>query len=212
MDAKIDSEREKLLILRCKNGDKAAYEELVKAYRVKLYWSVFQLLRNEEDARDISQEAFVKVYKALDRFDSRRAFYPWLYRVARNLALDYIKKHGAHRKVSLEYLIEDNHQHFDTNDCLHQKQESVREKIQREQLSSKLAKGLEKLKPEFREVILMKHLQEMNYHDISLALNIPEGTVMSRLFHARKALAAELEDLKHEFVQTKSRSEKVEAS
>lgn len=209
IDAKIDSKQERLLISRCKQGEKSAYEELVIAYRTKLYWSVFQLVRDEEDARDLSQEAFVKVYKTLDRFDESRAFYPWLYRVARNLALDFLKKHGRHRKVSLDYLVEDAHVHFETNDGLHQNQESVRDKIHREQLSARLASALDSLKPEFREVILMKHLQEMNYNDIASALNVPAGTVMSRLFHARKALAAEMEAVRDDFSTTSGSPRKV---
>lgn len=209
MEKNIESQEERLLINRCKSGDKSAYEELVGKYRTRLFYSVYQLVRSEEDARDLSQEAFVRVYKTLDRFDERRPFYPWLYRIARNQALDFLKKHGKHRKVSLEYLVEEGNQRFETNDGLHQNQECVREKIHREQTRGHLARGLERLKPEFREVILMKHLQEMNYDEIALALNIPAGTVMSRLFHARKALAQELEALREDFASTRAPKKEV---
>jgi RNA polymerase sigma-70 factor (ECF subfamily) len=177
-----------------KAGDRAAFGRLVEHHRERLYYAALGLVRNHEDARDLSQEAFVKVFKSLDRFDLRRPFYPWLYRILRNLCLDYLERHGPQRRISFDALVEDHNIQF-REEQRHGRRDTgdARDAIQRQQMAAHLRTAIDELKPEFREIILMKHFQDMAYKEIAEALDIPEGTVMSRLFHARKALARLME-------------------
>jgi len=184
---------ERSLLKKVKKGEHRAFEQIVEMYRERLYFSVYNLLGNEEESRDITQEAFVRMYRKFDDFDMSRPLYPWLHRIARNLALDYLKRHGTQRKVSLDGIVENRNRNFDSNEGMFQRTKGVRDQIHQEQMSHHLRDALEQLKPEFRDIIMMKHLQSMSYDEIAETLDIPNGTVMSRLFHARKALAKLME-------------------
>jgi len=183
----LEAEEERRLLEAALLGDRPAYGRLVEAFRERAFGAAYALTSNEEDARDLSQDAFVKAFKALGRFDLRRPFYPWLYRILRNGCLNHIKRHGAHRKVSLDAMGDDDHIQFvaETTDPV--------ESIHAEQMAKHLHEAVARLKPEFREIIMMKHFQEMSYQEIADALDIPIGTVMSRLFHARRNLAKLME-------------------
>ncbi|HMX62184.1 MAG TPA: sigma-70 family RNA polymerase sigma factor [Candidatus Sumerlaeota bacterium] len=175
-------EEERRLLARAQRGDRHAFGELVEAYKERAFAGALSLTQNYDDARDLSQDAFVKAFKAIKRFQLGRPFYPWYYRILRNLCLTHLERHGPKRRVSLELLVEVEHVQFEapTGDVV--------EDIQRQQMAAHLRVAIEKLKPEFKEIIAMKHFEEMSYEEIAQALKIPIGTVMSRLFHARKAL------------------------
>lgn len=160
---------------------------LVQAYRERAYGAALSLTRNYEDARDLSQEAFVRAFRAIDRFRVGRPFYPWYYRILRNLCLTHLERHGPRRQVSLDEIVEENPAATPSVSS------SVQERIQGEQMGRHLRTAIDQLKPEFREIISMFHFEEMSYQDIAQALEIPIGTVMSRLFHARKQLAQLME-------------------
>ena len=176
-----------MLLRRAQRGDRQAFGALVLAHRERAMAAAISILKNHEDARDLTQEAFVRAFKALKRFDLERPFFPWYYRILRNLCMTHLQRHGPGRKVSLDKLIEEDHLQFECTD------EDVVERIQREQMALHLKAEIEKLKPEFQEIIAMKHFEEMSYEEMAQALEIPIGTVMSRLFHARKALARLME-------------------
>lgn len=182
---------EKRLLKRARRGDHGAFEKIVVTFRERAMAGAISLLQNQEDARDLTQEAFVRAFKALKSYDPERPFYPWYYRILRNLCMTHLKKFGPSRRVSLDAMIEDHHVQFESSD------EDVRDRLQRDQMSRYLGQAIEKLKPEFKEIIAMKHFEEMSYEEISQALKIPMGTVMSRLFHARKALAKLMEKYRH---------------
>ncbi|MDK2972794.1 MAG: hypothetical protein PWP23_2549 [Candidatus Sumerlaeota bacterium] len=183
------------LLERARKGEREAYGTVVEHYRDRLYAAAAALLRDHEEARDASQEAFVRAYQNLHRFELRRPFYPWLYRILRNLCLDHLRKHGPARSVSLESLVEERHVQFSDADGKGGAGSAtgIREDLHRREMARHLRSCIDDLKPEFREIILMKHFQDMAYKDIAEALDIPIGTVMSRLFHARKALGTLME-------------------
>ncbi len=184
----LTADEERKLIARAQKGDREAYAQIVLAYRERAFAGAMSLMQNYEDARDLTQEAFVRTFKHLDRFKLGRPFYPWYYRILRNLCLSYLQRHGLKRKISLDYLVEEVHVQFEDSGS-----KDPVEKIQLEQMTAHLTEAMEKLKPEFKEILAMKHFEEMSYQDIASALRIPIGTVMSRLFHARKALAKLME-------------------
>lgn len=174
--------RERELVERARRGDRAAFGSLVEQYRERAYSAALSLLRDHEEARDMSQEAFVRAFQALDRFDPARPFFPWYYRILRNRCLNHLKRHGPKRKVSLDAMCEEDHLQFEA------RTEDPVETIQAQQMSRHLRAAIERLKPEFREIIVLYHFEELSYQDIADSLRIPIGTVMSRLFHARRAL------------------------
>jgi len=186
--APLSNERE--LLSRVRKGDSDAFGEIVHHYRERIYFAALRIVRNPDDARDLSQDAFVRAFERISQYDSRRPFYPWLYRIVRNLCLDEIRRHGPRRKCSLEELTEEKHLQFETPGLPSDDDSAdVRDRIHAEQMARHLHTAIEELKPEFREIVMMKHLEHMSYKEIAEALEIPVGTVMSRLFHARKALA-----------------------
>lgn len=183
----IDPAEEQRLLERAQKGDRPAFGRLVEAHKERAYAAALALTQNHEDARDLSQDAFVRAFRNLHRFQLGRPFYPWYYRILRNLCISYLEKHGSGRMVSLDRLVEEDHVQFQSDEV------DVRDRLHQKEMAKLLRRAIDTLKPEFKEIIAMKHFEEMSYEEISQALGIPLGTVMSRLFHARKALAKVME-------------------
>ncbi len=182
-----DLEEETRLLGIAQRGDRDAYGRIVVAYQERAFAGALSLVQNHEDARDMSQEAFVKAFRALGTFRIGRPFYPWYYRILRNLCMTHLRRHGSGRMTSLDRLVEEDHAQFAAAG------EDVRERLHREQMARLVRAAMEELKPEFKEILAMKHFEEMSYGEMARALRIPIGTVMSRLFHARKALGKLME-------------------
>ncbi len=178
---------EKRDLLLAQRGDRDAFGRIVTAYRERVYWAALALLRNEEDALDVSQDAFVKAYRALGRFDINRPFFPWIYRILRNTCMSHLARHRPGRTVSLDQIVEEVGDRFPASG------ENPRQSARRHERKEHLLAAIERLKPAHREILALKHFEEMSYAEISEALGIPMGTVMSRLHHARRALAREIE-------------------
>ena len=179
-----DLERE--LIRKCKAGDARFYEPLVRAYEPPALRLAVAMLGNLEDARDALQDSFVKAYESLHRFDLRRPFGPWFFQILRNHCRDMLRSRQARFRVEalderLELRPED----------AEKGPERVRQRAAAREL---LWRGLEKIGDEHREILVLKELQGLRYNEIAAILEIPEGTVASRLFHARRAL----KDVLHE--------------
>ena len=182
---------EAALLGRARDGDRAAFGQVVECHRERLFRAALLIVRDAEDARDLTQEAFIRAFRHLSRFDTQRPFYPWLYRILRNLCHDHVDKNRRRPTASLDHLLEEapGLAAAERDATRHAPPTDVRDQIQAQQMSRLLHAALEDLKPEFREIIFMQHFQEMSYQEIADALEIPIGTVMSRLFHARKKLA-----------------------
>lgn len=180
-----DVERE--LIKKCKGGNPRFYEPLVRAYEPPGLRIAVGMLGNRDDAMDALQEAFVKAFQALGRFDLTRPFGPWFFRILRNQCRDHLRSRQARFKVeALDERLE--LRPADPN----RGPERAR---QRAEAKETLWKGLERIGEEHREILVLKELQGLRYGEIATILEIPEGTVASRLYHARKALRQALEDL-----------------
>ncbi|MHB1191710.1 MAG: RNA polymerase sigma factor [Longimicrobiales bacterium] len=180
-----DLERE--LIRKCKAGDARFYEPLVRAYEPSGLRLATGMLGNLDDARDALQDAFVKAYEALHRFDLRRPFGPWFFQILRNHCRDMLRSRQA--RFKLETLDEN----------LELKPASAEggpeRTRQRSAASELLWRALEKVGYEHREILVLKELQGFRYNEIAQILEIPEGTVASRLFHARRALKDALDGM-----------------
>lgn len=172
------SEEERELIRRSVAGDKDAFGVLYKMYAPRIYRAVCGLLLNEEDALEVTQETFVRAWRALGRFRCDAPFFPWLYAIARNRCLSKLGRGGPHSSQLDEGMPGDDRA------------------ASRVELRQDVARALASLSPEHREVIILRHFEELSYAEIAHAMGIPVGTVMSRLHHARKALAARLHEWK----------------
>ena len=189
-----DLERE--LIRKCKAGDARFYEPLVRAYEPSGLRLATGMLGNLDDARDALQDAFVKAYEALHRFDLRRSFGPWFFQILRNHCRDMLRSRQARFKVEA------------LDEGLEQRpadaEEGPERTRQRSAARDLLWRALERVGDEHREILVLKELQGFRYNEIAEILDIPEGTVASRLFHARRALRAALEEMGAGFTEVEA--------
>jgi RNA polymerase sigma-70 factor (ECF subfamily) len=160
-----------------KRGSAKAFETIVKSTMQRAFAVALGLVGNVEDAWDLSQECYLAAHKARRSFDTDRPFFPWFYRILRNRCLNFIERRKRRREISLDVLVERTDRAISPETAL----------IRREQ-KEKLWKVLFTLSPEHREIIVLREFQELSYQEISHMLRIAEGTVMSRLYYARKAL------------------------
>jgi RNA polymerase sigma-70 factor (ECF subfamily) len=187
----LQPELERELIRKCKAGDARFYEPLVRTYEPSGLRLAVAMLGNLEDARDALQDAFVKAYDALHRFDLRRPFGPWFFQILRNQCRDMLRSRQARFKVeALDERLELRPADAERGP------ERVRQRSAAREL---LWRALERIGEEHREILVLKELQGFRYNEIANILEIPEGTVASRLFHARRALKQALDAMGAEF-------------
>jgi len=187
----LQPELERELIRKCKTGDTRFYEPLVRAYEPSGLRLALAMMGNTEDAQDALQEAFVKTYRSLHRFDLRRAFGPWFFQILRNQCRDMLR--GRKARFNVETLDERLEQRPADAE---RGPERMNERSAAREL---LWKGLEKIGPEHREILVFKELEGFRYAEIAQILEIPEGTVASRLYHARNALSEALVEMGAEY-------------
>jgi len=181
------------LVRAAQEGGMGAFEELVARHRDKIYARAFSMMRNEEEALDLSQEAWVKAWQRLKQFQGDSSFSTWLTRIVINLCLDQLRKQSRHRTESIEMMDEE-------SGGVERQMPAVTinptERLERGELRQRIDKGLAQLSYEHRTVLVLHEFEEMEYKEIAKAMECSIGTVMSRLFYARRRLAAVLADLK----------------
>ena len=178
---------EKEIIERWRKGDKRAFEHLVKRHMHRAYFIALGFVGQHDDALDLSQEAFVRMYRHRKRFDPRRPFFPWFYQVLKNLCFNWLRRRKAQRYTSLEELRERNGE-FESRDSFDPNLIAGRDA-----LKDAVWKAMFELEPHEREIIILRHFENLSYREISEVLLCKEGTVMSRLYYARRALRAKLQ-------------------
>jgi RNA polymerase sigma-70 factor (ECF subfamily) len=175
------------LVKRVRNGDQRAFKLLVERYQRKVYAVALGMLKDKEEAMDVSQEAFVKVYKYLDHFKGDSSFYTWLYRITVNICIDLIRKRAGAGGEAVE---------FDETLPMDVSQANIgalgsrlgtnpQKSALRRELAEKIQEALAAVPEKHRAILLLREIEGMSYEDLSRTLDIPKGTVMSRLFHAR---------------------------
>jgi RNA polymerase sigma-70 factor, ECF subfamily len=176
------------LVKRVRSGDQRAFRTLVERYQRKVYAVALGMLKDKEEAMDVSQEAFVKVYKYLEHFKGDSSFYTWLYRITVNVCIDVIRKRGGGgRGEDVEF---DETQAFDTAEAQigalgTRLGTNPQKSALRRELAEKIQEALEQIPEKHRAILLLREVEGMSYEELSRTLEIPKGTVMSRLFHAR---------------------------
>ena len=169
------------------SGDANAFEWIVRKYQKRIYFAVLKMVMNHDDANDVLQDTFIKAYTKLDTYDTDYPFYPWLYRIAINTALNHQKKKARDRLLSLE-VSDDNH-----HEVLTKPPDQMTE-MEGDELATKLKEALGKLPSEQRMVFILRVQEGFSYQEISDYLEISMGTVMSRLSRAREKLRALLQN------------------
>jgi RNA polymerase sigma-70 factor, ECF subfamily len=193
-----DSEYDAGLITRAQAGDRQAFRELLERHQRRAFAIALSLVRDEQDAREIVQEAFVRVFKGLQSFNGSSSFFTWLYRIVRNLAIDLLRR-PSRRDVDLEET--DN---LDTLEPLfgEMRLEDPGQVLGRRELAERIDQALAALPPYHRGVIVMREIEGMSYEEMAEAMDVSKGTIMSRLYHARRKLQRALHDTYVEEVGT----------
>jgi RNA polymerase sigma-70 factor (ECF subfamily) len=188
-----DREIDRQLVARAQRGDKRAFELLVEKYQRKLARLLSRFIRDPAEVEDVTQEAFIKAYRALPAFRGDSAFYTWLYRIGINTAKNYLMAMGRRAPTSTEVEAEEA-EGFEEGEQLRDinTPESV---LLSNEIAQTVNATIEGLPEELRRAIQMRELEGMSYEDIAQAMDCPIGTVRSRIFRAREAIAEQLRPL-----------------
>ena len=188
-----DREVDQQLVERAQRGDKRAFELLVSKYQRKLGRLLSRFIRDASEVEDVTQEAFIKAYRALPTFRGDSAFYTWLYRIGINTAKNYLVAMGRRAPTTTDIDseeaegIEDGDQLRDLN--------TPENELMSRQVAETVNQTLEELPEELRTAITLREIEGLSYEDIANVMNCPIGTVRSRIFRAREAIAARLRPL-----------------
>jgi RNA polymerase sigma-70 factor (ECF subfamily) len=187
-----EAEEDRELILQAQRGDTAAFRKLVERHQRRAFAIAVGLVRDENDAKELVQEAFLRVYRSLGSFQGGSSFFTWLYRIVTNLAIDLMRKPGRKEAELSERNLEDESgdlplvARIDGADPL--------DVIRRREIAARIQAALDALPPYHRGVILMREVEGMSYEEMAQAMGVSKGTIMSRLFHARQKLQKALAD------------------
>ncbi len=187
-----DREADHLLVERVQRGDKAAFGLLVSKYQRKIMRLLSRLVRDPAEIEDVAQEAFIRAYRALPGFRGESAFYTWLYRIAINTAKNYLVAAG--RRPAVVDVDPDEVEQFDGAGALRDVATPDAVLLSRE-VGAAVNRAIERLPEDLRTAIVLRELEGLSYEEISATMNCPIGTVRSRIFRAREAIAAELKPL-----------------
>jgi RNA polymerase sigma-70 factor (ECF subfamily) len=188
-----DSGSDRNLVEAARAGDLGAFDELVRRYQERIYGLVYHMTSNHEDANDLAQEAFVKAWKALKNFKGDSSFYTWVYRIAVNHTLNYLKQR-RNRTVHLSLNDLDFNAEHDPDLVQLISHKNPRRDVNLRELGEKLNEAMLKLSEEHRAVVTMHDIQGMPHDEIARVLQCNPGTVRSRLFYARQQMQAWLSD------------------
>jgi RNA polymerase sigma-70 factor, ECF subfamily len=188
-----DREIDRQLVARAQRGDKRAFELLVEKYQRKLARLLSRFIRDPAEVEDVTQEAFIKAYRALPAFRGDSAFYTWLYRIGINTAKNYLMAMGRRAPTSTEVEAEEA-EGFEEGEQLRDinTPESV---LLSNEIAATVNSTIEQLPEELRTAIQLREIEGMSYEDIAQVMNCPIGTVRSRIFRAREAIAEQLRPL-----------------
>ncbi len=183
---------EAVLVRQARHGDLGAYDELVRRYQERIYATVYHMTANHEDANDLAQEAFIKAFRALKSFKGGSSFYTWVYRIAVNKTINFLKQRKHRSQLSLNDL--DLNAEHDPDLVALISEKTPRREINLSELQEKLNEAMQKLSEPHRLVVTLHDVQGLSHEDIAKIMECNIGTVRSRLFYARQQLQAHLSD------------------
>ncbi len=177
------------LVRRSIEGEESAFNELISRYKRGVYTLIVRMVRNSETANDLSQDTFIRLYSSLSSYNPEYKFSSWLFKIANNLTIDYLRRQKQY-VLSLD-------QPFETEKDTMQFQVSVEgedplDRIEALELGEKIKEAIEKLPPDYRRVILLRHVEDMTYEEIVEVTDLPLGTVKTLIFRGRRLLRKHL--------------------
>ena len=180
------------LVRRARRGDLPAYDELVRRYQERIYATVYHMTANHEDANDLAQEAFIKAFQALRSFKGGSSFYTWIYRIAVNKTINFLKQRRNKSQMSLDDL--DFNAEHDPDLVALVSEKTPRREVGLAELQEKLNAAMLRLSEPHRLVVTLHDVQGLSHEEIAKIMDCNIGTVRSRLFYARQQLQAYLSD------------------
>lgn len=188
-----DREVDQQLVERAQKGDKHAFELLVAKYQRRLGRLISRFVRDSAEAEDVTQEAFIKAYRALPAFRGDSAFYTWLYRIGINTAKNYLLSLGRRAPTSTQFDAEESEEFEDAG--LLQEVSTPENELMSKQVVAVVNSSLQQLPDDLRTALTLREIEGLSYEEIAEVMNCPIGTVRSRIFRAREAIAANLRPL-----------------
>ena len=185
-----DAQVAAVLVHRCVAGDAAAWEEIVQRYHRRIYNICYRFAGSADDAQDLTQEVFIRMYRTLNTYDlSKGAFTTWLTTMTRNLLVDHFRKTRQDRMTdSLDATPSDHEDAMPLGDRIPDSRPAPDSGVQSREARESVHQALQKLSPELREAVILRDLQDMDYKEIAMVLKVPEGTVKSRINRGRAEL------------------------
>jgi RNA polymerase sigma-70 factor (ECF subfamily) len=186
-----DAQVAALLVRRCLAGDTSAWEEIVQLYHRRIYNICYRFAGSADDAQDLTQEVFIKMHRTLNTYDLQKgALMTWITTMTRNLLVDHFRKTKQDRITdSLDAAPSEHEDAMPLSDRIEDQAAPPDSRVQSREVRELVHRGLQKLSPELREAVILRDLQDMDYKDIATVLNVPEGTVKSRINRGRAELA-----------------------
>ena len=180
-----------MLVRRCLAGDAAAWEDIVKRYNRRIYNICYRFAGSADDAQDLTQEVFIKMYRTLNSYDvGRGAFLTWVSTITRNLLVDHFRKSKQDRITdSIDTVASEHEDAMPLSEQIPDQALPPDARVQSRETGETVHQALQKLSPELREAVVLRDLQDMDYREIATVLRVPEGTVKSRINRGRAELA-----------------------
>lgn len=187
---------DKTLVARVQEGDERAFRILFDRYHRRAYAVAYGVVKNKQDAMDIVQDGFVKVHRHIAKFQGTSSFYTWLYRIIMNLSIDHVRRRKNAKGVEYDDRVGREADEVAGDGTLLPRilDENPGKTVIRRELLEKIQAALEELPEYHRAVIVLREIEGLSYEEMSQVLGVPKGTIMSRLFHARKKMQAALSD------------------
>lgn len=192
--ARTDDDRD--LVRRVQEGDQEAFRTLFERYHRRAYAVAYGVVKNKQDALDVVQDGFVKVHRHIDSFQGTSSFYTWLYRIIMNLAIDHVRRRRNAKGLEYDDRVGRDDDEIAGDGTLLPRilDANPGKTVIRRELLERIQRALDELPEYHRAVILLREVEGLSYEEMAEVLDVPKGTIMSRLFHARKKMQAALSD------------------
>ncbi len=178
---------DKELVEKAKKGDVSAFEQLLFRYEKQIFCYILRFINQKENAEDVTQETFIKLYRSLKTFDPEYKFRTWLYTIATHTAYDWLRKG---KKMQELFIIDDPDNQFETSS-----DETAYKELEMKENKEMVDKAIDKIKPKYKAIVVLFYRDDLSYEEISQVLDLPINTVKTHLYRAKKALSEELKNL-----------------